>query len=87
MKEKCLNCKEHSCIEIINGIGICRDPECIFIHNTILPSKCAFCGDTLPSHFIHEYCASTKYRNTIYLKTFFNAYKRYREMGDISSNG
>ena len=87
MKQTCINCLEYSSIEIINGIGICRDPECIFIHNTISPSQCICCGDSLPSHIIHEYCSSSKYRNTLYLKNIFNTYNKYREMGDISNNG
>ena len=83
----CLNCIEHRSVEIINEIGICKDPECIFIHNTINPTICAVCGRTLPSHIIHEYCLSATTRNKVWLKSFFNSYKAYREMGDISVNG
>lgn len=82
----CINCQEHKSVEIINGLGICNDPECIFIHNTIQPSICSCCDDTLQSNIIHEYCGSAKIRNSVYLKNFFNIYKTYREMGDISRN-
>lgn len=84
----CVNCNEYNHVEIINGIGICRDPNCIFIHNTLQPTICICCGNTLPSHIIHEYCASATTRNKLFLKTFFNTFKtRYQEMGDISING
>lgn len=83
----CINCQEHKHVEIINGIGICKDPECIFIHNTLQPTICACCGDTLSTHIIHEYCQSSKIRNRVYLKSMFKAFNRYQEMGDISING
>ena len=78
----CINCQEHKSLQIIDGIGICRDPQCIFIHNTLQPTICACCGNTLQSHITHEFCQSAQTRNTLYLKTFFLAFKTY-----ISRNG
>ena len=58
----CINCQEHKSLQIIDGIGICRDPECIFIHNTLQPTICACCGNTLSSHITHEFCQSAQIR-------------------------
>lgn len=78
----CINCLDHKSVQIIDGIGICRDPQCIFIHNTLQPTICPCCGNTLSSHVTHEFCQSAQIRNTLYLKTFFLAYRKY-----ISRNG
>lgn len=72
----CLNCHEYKCVSFDRGLGVCKDPECIFIHNRENPLICAVCNATLHPDIIHVYCGSA-----ITLKTL------YPEMGDISVNG
>jgi hypothetical protein len=86
-KGMCINCQEYKSVVFNFGVGICKDPECIFIHNIERPDICTCCGDTLPPNIIHHYCGSGKLKNRYYLKEFFRAYRAYREMGNISRNG
>ena len=32
-KGMCINCQEYKSVVFKYGVGICTDPECIFIHN------------------------------------------------------
>ena len=77
-KEMCINCQEYNSVEFkFSQLAICKDPNCIFIHNTLQPNICVCCGDSLPSNILHDYCGSGKTRNNIYLKKFFAAYRAH----------
>jgi hypothetical protein len=54
----CINCLEFNCVEFNFGMGICRDPECIFIHNLESPHICIICNKSLHPDIIHKYCGS-----------------------------
>ena len=81
----CINCMEHRCVEIINGIGICKDPECIFIHNTINPTICAVCKRTY-HHTLYTNTVSPLPHVIVYGFNLFKSYKdgkwvTYQELG------
>ena len=53
--DMCINCQEYNSVVFHCGIGICRDPECLFIPNPD-PNKpyiCTICNNTLHKDILH----------------------------------
>ena len=57
------------------GIGICRDDECIYVHNKDKPYVCILCGKNLHPDIIHKYCGS---------KITFNKITSIRTQSDMN---
>ena len=80
-KGMCINCQEFNSVPFImfSQLAICKDPNCIFVHNTRQPKICVCCGDSLPFNILHDFCGSGQARDNIYLKKLFAAYRAYRK--------
>jgi len=51
--DMCINCQEYNSVVFHCGIGICRDPECLFIPNPDNPYICTICDNDLHKDILH----------------------------------
>ena len=51
--DMCINCQEYNSVVFHCGIGVCRDPECLFIPNPKNPYICTICNKDLHKDILH----------------------------------